>query len=114
MAINDVAFKSFEDSGLPTTDTDLYTAPASTTTTLLSVIFSNVGADQVTVSVKIVRSGGSPTIYVVKDAPIPVGGALDIIENKPIVLETGDKITGATTDGGATDVDVVGSIMEMT
>jgi hypothetical protein len=63
---------------------------------------------------EIVRSGGSPTVTIVKDAPVPVGGSLEVIENKPIVLEAGDKIQGAVTDGGASDVDVVGSIMEMT
>jgi hypothetical protein len=114
MAINNVDVKSFEDASLPTTDTDLYTAPALTTTTILSTLFSNKSADVVNISAKIVRSGGSPTVYIVKDAPVPVGGSLEIIENKPIVLEAGDKITGAVTTGGASDVDVVGSIMEMT
>lgn len=113
MAINDVSFTTFEDADLPATDTDLYTAPALTTTSLLSVIFSNKTADVVYIDVKIVRSGG-PTLTIVADAPIPVGGALDIIENKPILLGPGDKIQGACTTGGASAVDVTGSVMETT
>lgn len=114
MAINDVSFNSFSDADLPTTDTDLYTAPALTTTSILSAIFSNKTDGVVYIDVKIVRSGGTPTLTIVEGAPIPVGGALDIIENKPIILEAGDKLQGACTTGGASAVDVIGSVMETT
>ena len=114
MAINDITFKSFEDESLPTSLTDLYTAPASTTTSILSLILANKAATPIDVDVRVVRSGGTPSLYIVKDAPVPVGGALEVIENKPIVLETGDKIQARVSNGGATDADVTGSIMEMT
>lgn len=114
MAINSVAFTGFEDVDLPTADTDLYTSPALTKAALLSVIFSNKTTGVVNVTVKIVRTGGAPVSTVVKDAPIPVGGALDIIENKPIILSAGDKLQGACTTGGASAVDVTGSVLEAT
>jgi hypothetical protein len=114
MAINDVAFKRFSDDGLPTSDTTLYTAPASTTSLLLSVIFSNSSVSQIEIEVEIVRNGGTPILVVVTGAPIPPGAALDIIENKPIILETGDLIRARVVTGTATDCDVVGSVMETT
>lgn len=112
MAINDVTFTKFSSVDLPAVDTTLYTAPALTTTALLSVVFSNKSAAPITVTVKIVRSGGATTLNVVKDAPIPVGGSLDLIENKPIVLSTGDSIRGNA--GTPATIDVTGSVMEMT
>lgn len=114
MAINDVSFKEFEDVDLPTSDTTVYTAPALTTSLVLSCILANKTTGVVYVSVKIVRTGGSPTTTIVKDAPIPVGGALDIVENKPIILSPGDALRAACTTGGATAVDVTGSVMETT
>lgn len=114
MTITDVTFNKFSDPDLAVTDTDQYTAAALTTVAVLSVILSNKTAGVVNVSVKIVRSGGATTLVIVKDAPIPVGGALDVVENKPFVLSAGDKIQAACTTGGATAVDVTGSVMEMT
>ncbi len=114
MAINSVNFAKFSDADLATSDTDQYTAPASTTSLVISMILGNKTGSVVTVSVKVVRSGGATTLVIVKDAPIPVGGALDVIANKPIVLSTGDKIQAACTTGGATAVDVTGSVLETT
>lgn len=113
MAINDASFNTFGDADLPTTDTTVYTCPVSTVASILSCIFSNKTSDVVYVDVKIVRSDAT-TLVIVNDAPIPVGGALDIIANKPIMLEASDVLKAACVTGGASAVDVIGSVMETT
>jgi hypothetical protein len=88
----------------------LYTAPALTTTSLTSVIISNKSVSAQTVSVQVVRSGGINTTNVVTSAPVPVGSAIDIIINKPIVLNAGDYIQAQAS--AATTMDATISCME--
>lgn len=114
MSITAASFTNFSDPDLATADTTQYTVPALTTAALLSMILSNKTGAVVYVTVKIVRSGGATTLTVVKDAPIPVGGALEVVANKPIILSTGDVIKAACTTGGASAVDVTGSVLETT
>lgn len=114
MAINDVTFTEFEDVDVPTSDTTVYTSPALTTSLILSLNLANKTAGVVAVSVKIIRTGGSPTTTIVKDAPIPVGSALELIDNKPLILAAGDVIQCACTTGGASAVDATGSVMQVT
>lgn len=112
MAISDVTFNSFSAASISSTAYDtLYTAPAATTTLVLSCLLSNKTASPVTVDVQIVRSGGSPTIQF-NDLPIPVGSALNLVDNKPIVLETGDVLKAQSS--AATSVDAAGSVLETT
>lgn len=112
MAITDVSFTTFTDADLAVTDTDQYTAPALTKSLILSMILSNKTAGVVAVTVKIIRTSGPVTLTVVKDAPIPPGGSLELIDNKPIILNAADKVQAACTTGGASAVDVTGSVME--
>lgn len=112
MAISDVSFTEWEDVDLPTSDTDQYTCPASTKALILSMNLANKTAGVVAITIKIVRTGGSPTTTIVKDVPIPVGSAFELVDNKPIVLSAGDKIQAACTTGGASAVDVTGSVLE--
>ena len=101
------------------TPEDLYTTPSSTTTIVLGMVLANVHTSQVTVSVKLVSdtSGGgraatNTTTFLLKDAPIPVGGSLEILSGNKVVLETTDQIE---VDCSVTDkVSVTMSIMEIT
>tara|TARA_R110002020_G_scaffold206841_2_gene412238 strand:+ start:1475 stop:1798 length:324 start_codon:yes stop_codon:yes gene_type:complete len=101
------------------TPEDLYTTPGSTTTIVLGMVLANVHTSQVTVSVKLVSdtSGGgraatNTTTFLLKDAPIPVGGSLEILSGNKVVLETTDQIE---VDCSVTDkVSVTMSIMEIT
>lgn len=70
--------------------TDLYTAAAGTTSSIISAVFSNKTLAEIKINVDVVRGG--VTYNWVTNAPIPVGSALDVIENKPVVLMAGDKI----------------------
>jgi hypothetical protein len=101
------------------TPEDLYTTPGSTTTIVLGMVLANVHTSQVTVSVKLVSdtSGGgraatNTTTFLLKDAPIPVGGSLEILSGNKVVLETTDQIE---IDCSVADkVSVTMSIMEIT
>ena len=101
------------------TPEDLYTAPSSTTTVVLGLIISNVHTSQVTASVKLVSdtSGGgrtatNTTTFLLKNAPVPVGGSLEILSGNKVVLETTDKLQ---IDCSVADkVSITQSIMEIT
>ena len=101
------------------TPEDLYTTPGSTTTIVLGMVLANVHTSQITVSVKLVSdtSGGgraatNTTTFLLKDAPIPVGGSLEILSGNKVVLETTDQIE---VDCSVADkVSVTMSIMEIT
>ena len=101
------------------TPEDLYTAPSSTTTVVLGLIISNIHTSQVTASVKLVSdtSGGgrtatNTTTLLLKNAPVPVGGSLEILSGNKVVLETTDKLQ---IDCSVADkVSITLSIMEIT
>ena len=94
------------------TPEDLYTTPSSTTTIVLGMVLANVHTSQVTVSVKLVSdtSGGgraatNTTTFLLKDAPIPVGGALELIDGgSKIILQTGDKLRAKSSVTNSLDV----------
>ena len=48
--------------------------------------------------------------YVVRDAPIPIGGALKVIAGQKLVLEAQDSLF--VTASSASSVDAIGSILE--
>ena len=95
-----------------TADT-LYTVPSSTTTVVIGLTLANVHTSQVTASVTVIDSSNSnETSHVVKDAPIPVGGSLEIMAGNKIILEATDIIK---VDCSVTNkVSATLSIMEIT
>lgn len=90
----------------------LYTAPAATITSLTSLLFSNKTTAGLTVSLQVVRSGGTLISNVLTNANIPIGAAIEAISNKPIVLNTGDYIQAQTSVITAADATI--SYMEQT
>tara|TARA_B100000315_G_C14372350_1_gene493575 strand:+ start:251 stop:589 length:339 start_codon:yes stop_codon:yes gene_type:complete len=95
------------DSGTYTT---LYTAPATKTSIILEVDIANKYSTDITVNVLISDSSGGNDAFIVKEAPIPLGGALKVVSGQKIVLETGDALKAATSV--ATGADAVVSILE--
>ena len=109
-------FKSFSkaniaiDSGTYST---VYTVPysADTEAILLEVDVANTSASDITVDVKVNKNsggtGGTDDIFVVKAAPVPVGGALKAVSGQKIVMmstSTGvDTITVAASVASAAD-----------
>ena len=98
-----MAFKSNQSTSI-TTETTIYTCPASTETTVIGLSVATTAASAATVSVKL------NTAYLVKDAPVPVGGALVVVGgDQKVVLEPTDTIS-VTSDQ---TVDAVISILEI-
>ena len=89
----------------------LYTVPSSTTTIILGLTLCNVHTAQVLATVEIVDTSASITSTVIKDAPIPVGGSLEIMSGNKIVVETTDvvKVSSSIAD----KISATMSIMEI-
>ena len=80
----------------------VYTAASGTTTIILGLVLSNLHTSQVTATVNLVsdtanravtNNTANGTSLLVKDAPIPVGGSLEILTGSKVVLETTDQLT---------------------
>ena len=80
----------------------IYTAASSTTTVVLGLILTNLNTSQVTTTVRLVsdtanravtNNTANGTSLLVKDAPIPVGGSLEILTGSKVILETTDQLT---------------------
>lgn len=101
-------FKNYAVANVGTTASTVVTA--STATTVIGVTIANVSTSTITVSV-LVNIGGSD-FYLIKNAVIPVGGALvPIGGEQKLVLETGDllKVVSSAT----TSADVIASVLEL-
>ena len=95
-------FKGYESTGV-TTEATVYTTPALTTTTIIGMTIANTSTGAITVSAK------KNLAYLVKDAPIPVGGSLVVIGgDQKTVVETAGTIKVSATG----TADVVLSVME--
>lgn len=79
---------------LTTSGGTIYTCPAETTAIVLLAQVANIdGTDEANADVAWTDASDSDTsVALVQDAPIPAGGALNVIGGK-LVLEAGDSIT---------------------
>ena len=99
-------FKNYTSSLSDATETTVYTVPASTTSVVIGLNVANTTTSQVTVSVKVAGT------FLVKDAPIPAGSALSVLDGK-VIAETTDTITAQSSDSSG-NVDVIASVLEQT
>ena len=87
-----------------------YTVASATQTTVIGLIISNTSAAAITVDCTL--NNGSTDTYIVKAAPIPVGGSLVVVGGQQkVVLETGDSIK--VKSSASSSADVVMSILEI-
>ena len=94
------------------TDMTIYTCPSSTETTIIGMSIANITSSQITVDVKLENNDGN-NIFVIKDAPIPVGATLvPVGGEQKIVMEASDvlKVQSDT----ANSADTALSILEIT
>lgn len=96
-------FKNYTSASIGTSPATVYTVPSATTAVLIGCNLANRIATQVTVDVQL----GST--YIVKDAPIPAGSALSVLDGK-IIAEAADTIVVTSSD--ASSVDVIVSVLE--
>lgn len=100
-------FQGYSVVNIGTTATNVYTVSA-LKALLISVIIANKSTNSTFATVEITR--GATTSTLIKSAPLPAGSSLEIIDNKPVVLNQGD-ILKVTADNSNT-VDVILSVAE--
>jgi len=95
-------------SGSPTT---VYTANngSGVNSILIELDVANTSASGVTATVLVFDDSGSASYHIVKDAPIPAGGALKVVSGQKIVLNADDEIR---VYASSSSVDVVASVLE--
>lgn len=97
-----MAFKGYNAAGI-TTEAVVHTGPASTETVVIGMSIATTGINPAVVSVK------RGTVYMVKDAPIPVGGAMVVIGgDQKVALEAATTISVSSDE----PVDVLISVLE--
>ena len=111
------SFLSETDTAIGTSAASVLTCGASTETTVIGMSIANIVTSQITVDVQLDASGrtsgAEDSVYLVKGAPIPVGGSLVVIGgDQKVVMEPGDiiKVTSDT----ASSADVVISHLDIT
>jgi len=91
--------------------TTVYTANngSAVNSILIELDVANTGTSGVTVSVVLYDNSGTASYHIVKNAPIPSGGALKVVSGQKVVLNGDDQIR---VYASAATVDVVASILE--
>ena len=100
-------FKNAQAVGV-TSVTTIYTAPAAKTSILLELDIANTVNNVVEASVEIFDTSASTDAFLVKNAPVPAGGTLQVVAGQKVILEATD-IVKVTATGA---VDVVAAILE--
>ena len=98
-------FKNYTQASIGTTPTTVYTVPGATTSIVIGLNLANRTTNTITASAQL----GS--VYIIKDAPIPGGGALSVLEGK-IIAEAADTIV--VTSNTASSTDAIVSVLEQT
>ena len=91
------------------TDMNVYTVEASTTTVVIGLVMANTSSSQITASIKL--NAGS-VVFLAKDIPIPSGSSFEYMGGNKIVMEAGNSLIGQAS--AANSLDTVASIMEIT
>lgn len=87
----------------------VYTPPASQTSILIEVDISNSNVtNAITVDAVVTRSGID--YFIVRSAPVPVGGSLQVVNGQKIVLEDTDSLRVRSSI--ANSADVIASVLE--
>tara|TARA_R100000773_G_C4134812_1_gene64050 strand:- start:179 stop:523 length:345 start_codon:yes stop_codon:yes gene_type:complete len=111
------AFLSETDKEIGTSTATVFTCGSSTESTIIGLSVANRVTSQILVDVELDASsrtsGSEDKVFLVKDAPIPVGGTLVVIGgDQKVVLEPGDAIK--VTSDTASSADVVLSHLDIT
>ena len=100
-------FKNAQAVGV-TSVTTIYTSPAAKTSILLELDIANTTQNVVESSVEIFDTSASTDAFLVKNAPVPAGGTLQVVAGQKIILEATDIVKVTATAA----VDVVAAILE--
>ena len=100
-------FKNAQAVGV-TSVTTIYTAPAAKTSILLELDIANTTTNVIEADVEIFDTSASTDAFLVKNAPVPAGGTLQVVAGQKIILEATDIVKVTATAA----VDVVAAILE--
>ena len=106
------AFKNAQAVGVGTSEVSVYTAPSSTTTTIVGLSCANVtSTSPIKISIRIHDDSENTHAHVIKNAEIFEGGTLVVVGgDQKLTLEAGDiiKVQSDT----SSSVDTIVSVME--
>lgn len=110
------SFLSETDTGIGTSAATILTCPSATEITVIGLSVANIVTSQIAVDVVLDASGrtsgAEDSVYLVKAAPVPVGGSLVVVGgDQKVVLEPGDAIK--VTSDTASSADVVLSHLDI-
>ena len=69
-------FKNAVSSAVGTSTTSVYTVPADTTSTVIGLVVSNIHSAEISIDIQVTDTSAGTTVYMLKAAPIPIGGAI--------------------------------------
>ena len=98
-------FKNYTSASVGTSPVTTYTVAGGTTSVTIGLTISNTTTSQIKIDVQ------AAGVYIIKDAPIPSGSALSVLDGK-VILETTDTVV--VTSDTATSADVILSVLEQT
>ena len=98
-------FKNYTSSSIGTTGVEVYRVPLNTTSIIIGCNLANTSSSQITASLEVAG------VYLVKDAPIPAGSSLSVLDGKVILEE--DNVVKVTSSAGLS-VDALLSVLEQT
>jgi len=97
------AASSISNTQTPTGATTLWTSNSDDA--LIGINAANKGTSQILVTFLVTDSDNTPFYYILKDAPIPVGSALQILDGgAKVVLQNGDILKAYADTASACDV----------
>ena len=106
------AFKNSINGIIGTESRRIYKCPAGTTATVIGLSLANISGSEATGNV-IIKANTSFQAHIIKDAPIPVGGALVVIGgDQKVVLEAADEMR--VKGGASSSLSAVVSVLEQT
>ena len=108
-------FKSVTSGSIGTVLTNLYTCPASTTAIILGASQANTDNNAIGGSIKLAKSGssaGADDVFIVKAAPVPAGGTVEVMSGNKVVLQEVDVLQFQSDTAGS--LDAILSLLEIT
>lgn len=103
-------FKNYITANVGTTATTVLTGATGAQTTVIGMTVANTTTSAVTASVTL--TSGATTVFLVKNASVPVGGALvPVGGDQKVVVEASDVIQ--VQSSAATSLDVIVSVLEI-
>lgn len=111
MAVSNT-FKNKIQPNISTTLTTVYQCPSEKTATVVGMSLANIATTPIMVSVALFDTSTSTTAYIVKNAPIPVGGSLIVVGgDQKVIIENGDTLR--VISDTVNSVDAILSVMEL-